>query len=167
MKIHRRYNPLINEWVLVSPHRAKRPWQGQNEKSHFRFCRNMILRVLCQVICVPMGSKSAKTHLFFENDFAKTRRNCFWRERNRAFKSSTGRGISRVVCFHQNTLTKCRLKRLNCSYLAKEYTDWVMLITLITFFENKGSVMGCSNPSSWTNMGTIIFANWSEKRKII
>jgi hypothetical protein len=29
---HRRYNPLINEWVLVSPHRSKRPWQGQNEK---------------------------------------------------------------------------------------------------------------------------------------
>ncbi len=29
---HRRYNPLINEWVLVSPHRAKRPWQGQVEK---------------------------------------------------------------------------------------------------------------------------------------
>ena len=28
---HRRYNPLINEWILVSPHRAKRPWQGQNE----------------------------------------------------------------------------------------------------------------------------------------
>ena len=28
---HRRYNPLINEWVLVSPHRAKRPWQGQKE----------------------------------------------------------------------------------------------------------------------------------------
>ena len=29
---HRRYNPLISEWVLVSPHRTKRPWQGQNEK---------------------------------------------------------------------------------------------------------------------------------------
>ena len=28
---HRRFNPLINEWVLVSPHRAKRPWQGQKE----------------------------------------------------------------------------------------------------------------------------------------
>ena len=28
---HRRLNPLINEWVLVSPHRSKRPWQGQNE----------------------------------------------------------------------------------------------------------------------------------------
>lgn len=34
---HRRYNPLLNEWVLVSAHRAKRPWQGQVEpeqKSH-------------------------------------------------------------------------------------------------------------------------------------
>ncbi|WP_420152650.1 galactose-1-phosphate uridylyltransferase, partial [Siphonobacter sp.] len=30
---HRRYNPLTESWVLVSPHRTKRPWQGQVEKS--------------------------------------------------------------------------------------------------------------------------------------
>src|ERR1043165_5813402 len=29
---HRRLNPLTGEWVLVSPHRAKRPWLGQVEK---------------------------------------------------------------------------------------------------------------------------------------
>ena len=29
---HRRFNPLKNQWVLVSPHRAKRPWQGQQEE---------------------------------------------------------------------------------------------------------------------------------------
>ena len=28
---HRRYNILTGEWLLVSPHRSKRPWQGQNE----------------------------------------------------------------------------------------------------------------------------------------
>ena len=28
---HRRLNPLTNEWILVSPHRAQRPWQGAVE----------------------------------------------------------------------------------------------------------------------------------------
>ena len=34
---HRRYNPLTEEWVLVSPHRLKRPWSGQVEKPQEEF----------------------------------------------------------------------------------------------------------------------------------
>ena len=29
---HIRRNPLTDTWVLVSPHRTRRPWQGQVEK---------------------------------------------------------------------------------------------------------------------------------------
>ena len=29
---HRRYDPLRDQWILVSPHRTKRPWAGQVEK---------------------------------------------------------------------------------------------------------------------------------------
>jgi galactose-1-phosphate uridylyltransferase len=43
---HRRYNPLINEWVLVSPHRSKRQ-QGQNETIHSMHCQNMTQLVTC------------------------------------------------------------------------------------------------------------------------
>ncbi len=31
--VHRRLNLLTGEWVLVSPHRTQRPWQGQKEKN--------------------------------------------------------------------------------------------------------------------------------------
>src|ERR1700751_3524219 len=30
---HRRFNPLTQEWVIVSPHRTQRPWQGKVEKT--------------------------------------------------------------------------------------------------------------------------------------
>ena len=43
---HRRFNPLTREWVLVSPHRASRPWQGQVEKICLRREPHMILIVI-------------------------------------------------------------------------------------------------------------------------
>jgi UDPglucose--hexose-1-phosphate uridylyltransferase len=52
---HRRYNPLINEWVLVSPHRSKRPWQGQNETIHSMHCQNMTQLVTCVGKCSMNG----------------------------------------------------------------------------------------------------------------
>ena len=70
---HRRYNPLIDEWVLVSPHRAKRPWQGQVEtldedvrESHDESC------FLCAGntrINGEVNDNYKKTYVF-TNDFA-------------------------------------------------------------------------------------------------
>lgn len=31
---HRRFNPLTNSWVLCSPHRTQRPWQGAQESAN-------------------------------------------------------------------------------------------------------------------------------------
>ncbi len=70
---HRRYNPLINEWVLVSPHRSKRPWQGQNEvviteelPKHDSTC------YLCPGNVRANGANNPdyKDSFVFENDFA-------------------------------------------------------------------------------------------------
>jgi hypothetical protein len=44
---HRRLNLLTREWVLVSPHRAKRPWLGQVEKKPASLCPSMIPLVTC------------------------------------------------------------------------------------------------------------------------
>lgn len=56
---HRRYNPLADKWVLVSPHRAKRPWQGPGKHPQKRNSLPMIRTVFCvQVIRVSAGKKS-------------------------------------------------------------------------------------------------------------
>lgn len=156
---HRRYNPLINEWVLVSPHRAKRPWQGQNEKvtsgslpEYDPTC------YLCPGNVRANGevNPSYENAFVFENDFAALKQEEIAFEENKKdtfFKAKPERGISRVVCFsskHNLTLPEMPVKAIeNIIYTwQKEYTDLgsVDYINHVQIFENKGSVMGCSNP---------------------
>ncbi|WPR71168.1 UDP-glucose--hexose-1-phosphate uridylyltransferase [Flavobacterium sp. NG2] len=156
---HRRYNPLINEWVLVSPHRAKRPWQGQKEnvatddrpeyEPECYLCPGNV-RVNGEV------NPEYTSSFVFENDFAALKQDEINFEDNGSdtfFKARPERGISKVVCFspkHNLTLPEMELDTIEdvVRTWQKEYTDLgsVDYINYVQIFENKGSVMGCSNP---------------------
>lgn len=156
---HRRYNPLINEWVLVSPHRAKRPWQGQNEAiSTEKLPEYDPTCYLCpgNVRANGMNNPNYKSSFVFENDFAAMKQDEIIYEddiRQTFFKAQPERGISRVVCFsprHDLTLPEMETKDIEniIRTWQKEYTDLgkIDYINHVQIFENKGSVMGCSNP---------------------
>lgn len=153
---HRRLNPLTGEWVLVSPHRNTRPWQGQQEKS------TGDLRSEYDASCyLCPGNKRisgqqnpAYTGTFvFTNDFAalQAEQRVQHEQSHPLLASRPVSGTSRVICFspnHGQTLPQmpvqaidkvvdCWIEQLN--ELSKVYR-WVQI------FENKGEIMGCSNP---------------------
>lgn len=156
---HRRFNPLINEWVLVSPHRAKRPWQGQKETiaddsrpEYDPTCYLCPGNVRANGEVNPQYTSS----FVFENDFAALKQEeIAFEETNEKtfFKVKPERGISRVVCFspkHNITLPEMDLPTIEeiIRTWQKEYTTLgnIDYINYVQIFENKGSVMGCSNP---------------------
>jgi UDPglucose--hexose-1-phosphate uridylyltransferase len=153
---HRRHNPLTGEWVLVSPHRAKRPWQGQQEAvdntpkpAHDPTC----------YLCAGNTRVNGETNpdytgtFVFENDFAALMADTPEAPppADPLFESMSARGTSRVICFspnHGKTLPELDLPAISqvvdtwCAQSAElgERYRWVQV------FENKGAVMGCSNP---------------------
>jgi UDPglucose--hexose-1-phosphate uridylyltransferase len=155
---HRRRNPLTGQWVLVSPHRALRPWQGQQEAvddgvqlAHDPTC------FLCAGNTRVTGERNpCYTGTFvFGNDFAALMRDV--PEADDAFtadpllQAMPARGETRVVCFspdHSKTLPELPLLAIagvietwcvQTAELGARY-PWVQV------FENKGALMGCSNP---------------------
>jgi UDPglucose--hexose-1-phosphate uridylyltransferase len=156
---HRRFNPLINEWVLVSPHRAKRPWQGQKETvaddgrpEYDPSCYLCPGNVRANGEINPQYTSS----FVFENDFAALKQEEIDFDESTSggfFTAKPERGIARVVCFspkHNITLPEMDLPTIEeiIRTWQREYTDLgnVDYINYVQIFENKGSVMGCSNP---------------------
>ena len=154
---HKRFNILTGEWVLVSPHRAKRPWQGQNEEvnnekrpTHDESC------YLCARNTRINGEVNPdyKDVFIFTNDFAALQNDSPTFNVNEGlFKAQSETGICKVICFspdHSKSLADMSAEEIQKVVFAwqKEYTELAANpnINYVQIFENKGAVMGCSNP---------------------
>jgi UDPglucose--hexose-1-phosphate uridylyltransferase len=155
---HRRYNPLTNEWVLVSPQRTQRPWQGQVEKlppeSLPPYDPNCYL--------CPGNARAGGKHnpdykhtFVFDNDFAALLPDIPTDEINRGglLRAESERGICRVICFsprHDLGLPQMDLVQIRrvVDVWAEQTIDLGGrdFINYVQVFENKGAMMGASNP---------------------
>lgn len=154
---HKRFNILTGEWVLVSPHRAKRPWQGQNEKiSNEKRPAYDPKCYLCAGNTRINGeiNPDYKDVFIFTNDFAALQTNSHnFSFKNGLLKAESEQGICKVICFspdHSKSLADMNVEDIEKVVRAwqKEYTALGAneIINYVQIFENKGAVMGCSNP---------------------
>lgn len=155
---HRRYNPLIREWLLVSPHRTQRPWQGQVEKPAQE--QKPTYDPTCY-LC-PGNERAGGKHnpqyesiFIFDNDYPAllpdTPQAKF--EQNNLLIAQSERGLAKVICFsprHDLTLAQMEVADINKVVLAwtDQYRELGNLpyIGHVQIFENRGAMMGASNP---------------------
>ena len=156
---HRRYNPLSREWVLVSPHRTQRPWQGQVEQpapeqrpAYDPTC------YLCPGNQRAGGDRNPAYDgtFVFTNDYASllldTPEGTF-EQGNGLIRAESERGTGRVVCFsprHDLTLAEMAPAELApvVDVWVEQYQELGALpqIGYVQIFENRGAMMGASNP---------------------
>lgn len=154
---HRRLNPLTGEWVLVSPHRSERPWQGQVEPipagppAYDPDC------YLCPGNARAGGARnpSYRSTYVFDNDFSAlvTDSQPSGFDQESLLVARAERGICRVVSFSPNhALT---ISRMDIPHIRKVVETWTEqcrdlggnpFINYVQIFENRGAIMGCSNP---------------------
>src|SRR5208282_1572708 len=155
---HRRFNPLTREWVLVSPHRTERPWQGQVEEvppaAPSTYDPNCYL---CPGNARAAGVRNpAYTETFvFDNDFAALKPDTAAGEvqEKGLLLARSEAGRCRVVCFsprHDLTMARMSVPELQrvVDTWAREFSELGSdpRIRSVQIFENRGTMMGCSNP---------------------
>ena len=155
---HRRYNPLLDEWVLCSPHRLQRPWQGQIEDEatatrpeYDPSC------YLCPGNLRANGERNPRyaATFAFDNDFAALLpdRSIAPVDDGSLLVAEPATGRCRVLCFSpRHDLT---LAEMEASAIRPVVDAWARevetvgadpSIRYVQVFENKGAMMGCSNP---------------------
>jgi UDPglucose--hexose-1-phosphate uridylyltransferase len=161
---HRRLNPLTNEWVLVSPHRTRRPWLGQIEELA---AGNLPEYDPTCYLC-PGNSRAGdqKNPLYtstfvFDNDFSALLPDAQGggaagspeTPPSRLFVAEAVTGVTRVVCFSpRHDLHLPQLTQKEVEAVVRTWRDQTLElgnrenITYVQIFENKGAMMGASNP---------------------
>jgi UDPglucose--hexose-1-phosphate uridylyltransferase len=155
---HRRFNPLVREWVLVSPQRTGRPWQGKVEK----IPQPEAVSYDPQCYLCPGNSRaggvrnpSYKSTFVFDNDFAALlpEAPAIHPTDNGLMRACSERGICRVVCFserHDLTVGLMGEQEIRSvvEVWANQYLELgsVPWINHVQIFENRGAIMGASNP---------------------
>ena len=155
---HQRLNILTGDWILVSPHRTKRPWQGKVEAAavskrpaYDEKC------YLCPGNERSDGSINPKytAPYAFTNDFSSLLNDTPLGEINvnGLLQAKSEKGICRVICFsprHDLTLPQMEVSEIaqiidlwKAEFLELSKNEWIKYIQI---FENKGDIMGCSNP---------------------
>jgi len=155
---HRRYNPLRGEWVLVSPHRTERPWQGETGKSETA----PPIRYDPQCYLCPGNERAGGqrnpqyTSVFaFDNDYAALLPDAPAPAASGSplLLAEQERGVCRVLCFHtDHSLTLARMSLEEIVTVVDAWTAQYVELSALPFvryvqiFENRGAMMGASNP---------------------
>jgi UDPglucose--hexose-1-phosphate uridylyltransferase len=155
---HRRFNPLTREWVLVSPHRTQRPWQGQTERAAWP--AEHAYDPDCY-LCPGNTRANGETNppypatLVFTNDFPalQIEADASGIDKQGLIVAEPERGLCKVVCFSpRHDLTLARMSVEEIEPVVKVWTDEYRAlgaldaISWVQIFENRGAAMGASNP---------------------
>jgi len=155
---HRRFNPLIRQWVVVSPQRTQRPWRGKVEHppavprhAYDPDC------YLCPGNPRAGGARNPtySSTFFFDNDYPGLLPDPPQVDVNESelLVAGTERGVCRVLCFSpRHDLTIARMSAAELQQVVDAWVeqsqslgslDWVQHVQI---FENRGEIMGASNP---------------------
>eukprot|EP00912_Choanoflagellata_sp_UC4_P000895 UC4_evm2s551 len=146
----------MGEWILVSPHRMKRPWKGQVDKpADVAVPRHDPSNPLCPGTTRPNGvtNPDYKETYVFSNDFPALLVDAPEppAPKHPLFRSEGVRGECKVMCFHPHS--DVTLPLMKVAEIRKVIDEWVDQTQelgkkwlWVQVFENKGKIMGCSNP---------------------